>query len=48
MKITDIKTSKLIVASGEVFTIVFKVIDGLLDSSNDFVLDSDGQIITTS
>lgn len=48
MKITDIKTSKLIVQSGESFTIIFKVIDGLMDSSNEFILDSDNQIITTS
>lgn len=48
MKIEDVVTSKLTVAVGEVFLVSFKVIEGIQDSSGDFILDSDGNNITAA
>lgn len=48
MEITDVVTSKLVVDASSIFTISFKVIDGIQDSSGAFITDSDGDIITAS
>lgn len=48
MKITDIITNKLVVDANAKFVIIFKVIDGIQDSSGIFITDSKGNNITTS
>lgn len=48
MVITDVVTSKLVVDASSIFTITFKVIDGIQDSSGAFITDADGNNITAS
>lgn len=48
MEITDIVASSLVVAASSIFTISFKVIDGIQDSSGNFITDSSGSNITAA